>query len=346
MNATTHSYPVLETQVMSFHEHSITSLDISFRAISLLVCAIFCKNLLFSAFYRCKIRLMMSNFAIYKEASMSIFYQNSGERLRLYTSQNNTYASHLHKQVELIVVLEGSLTITADQKQYKMNKHQGIMVFPNRLHSLYTDPDIGSHILLCIFETDFCPHYRKYFQSYIPDKFDFNLTHLSPHSRLAVEQLHGLTECFERGKPIPAYISSLAEGYLSLLLADLFTPSSESSLHLHHQKGGEDLELEQQVLIYLDEHFTEELSLELLSKEFGVSRFRLSRLFSDKLQTGFPSYVTAKRLEYARELLSTTDQSVTNIALDAGFGSSRSFFREFKTAFHMTPNEYRKQHIK
>ncbi len=277
---------------------------------------------------------------------MSIFYQNSKERLRLYTSRNNTFASHLHKQVELILVLEGNLSVTADQKQHHLEKEQGILIFPNHLHSLYTDVTTGSNTLLCIFEPDFCPHYRKYFQNYLPQRNTFDLNTLSSHSRLAAKQLHGLSQAYNRKEAIPTYISSLAEGYLSLLLADLFTPTSANPLQLHHQNGGEDLELEQRVLIYLDEHFTEELSLEHLSKEFGVSRFHLSRLFSEKLQTGFPSYVTAKRLTYARELLSTTDDSVTTIALDAGFGSSRSFFRAFKAAFHMTPNEYRKEHIK
>lgn len=277
---------------------------------------------------------------------MSIFYQNSRERLRLYTSRNNTFASHLHKQVELILVLEGSLIVTCDSKQYHLGVGEGILIFPNRLHSLYTASSSASHILLCIFEPDFCPHYRKYFQSYIADKNDFSLNSLSPHSRLAAEQLLDLTASFDRTGPVPAYTSSLAEGYLSLLLTDLFTPVTPSPFILHRQTPGEDLELEQQVLIYLDEHFTEELSLELLSKVFGVSRFHLSRLFSEKLKTGFPSYVTAKRLEYARELLSTTDNSVTNIALDAGFGSSRSFFREFKNAYQMTPNAYRRQHVK
>lgn len=277
---------------------------------------------------------------------MSIFYQNSRERLRLYTSKNNTFASHLHKQVELIIVLEGSLTVTTDSKPHKLNAGQGIIVFPNRLHSLYTDTTTGSHILLCIFEPDFCPHYRKYFQNYVPDRNTFEPASLSPHSQLAAEQLLALTENFDRKEPVPTYISSLAEGYLSLLLADLFIPSSANPFHLQHQNGGEDLELEQRVLIYLDEHFTEELSLEHLSHAFGISRFQLSRLFSEKLHTGFPSYVTSKRLEYARELLSTTDESVTNIALDAGFGSSRSFFREFKNAYQMTPNEFRRQRIK
>lgn len=274
---------------------------------------------------------------------MSVFYQNSRERLRLYTSRNNTFASHLHKQVEMILVLEESLTVTADSVPHRLTAGQGIIIFPNHLHSLYTDADTGSRILLCIFEPDFCPHYRKYFQNYTSDRTTFELSTLSAHSRLAAGQLLALTETFDRKDPIPTYVSGLAEGYLSLLLADLFIPTSANPFHLQHQSGGEDLELEHRVLIYLDEHFTEELSLEHLSREFGISRFQLSRLFSEKLHTGFPSYVTSKRLTYARELLSTTDESVTNIALDAGFGSSRSFFREFKNAYRMTPNEFRRQ---
>lgn len=277
---------------------------------------------------------------------MSIFYQNNRERLRLYTSENNTFASHLHRQVELILVLEGSLAVTADHRQETLMPGQGALIFPNRLHSLYTDADRGSRILLCIFEPDFCPHYRKYFQNYLPDGNRFDLSALSGHSRLAANALLQLTGCFDRRASVPSYFCNLAEGYLSLLLADLFSSDAGYSLCLQRKKSGEDLELEQRVLIYLDEHFTEELSLELLAKEFGISRFQLSRLFSEKLQTTFPGYVNSRRLEYARELLGTTDASVTNIALDAGFGSSRSFFREFKEAFHMTPNAYRRQHIK
>ncbi|MDE7270988.1 MAG: AraC family transcriptional regulator, partial [Acetatifactor sp.] len=149
---------------------------------------------------------------------------------------------------------------------------------------------------------------------------------------------------YDRHEPIPAYLCNLAEGYLELLLADLFT--SPAALPLQRQKSGENLELEQRVLLYLDRHFTEELSLDLLAKEFGVSRFHLSRLFSEKFQTTFPRYVNSRRLEYARELLAESNDSVTNIALDAGFGSSRSFFREFREAFHMTPNAYRRRHIR
>lgn len=277
---------------------------------------------------------------------MSIFYQNSGERLRFYPSENNTYESHLHKQAELILVLRGALTVTIDQQSYPLEFGQGVLVFPNQSHSLNTDPRRGSRILLCIFDMDFCPHYRKFFQYYVPGRNSFALNDLSDHSRLAQDKLLNLTKSFQRGETVPQHISNLAEGYLTLLLADLFREDDVNPLQLQKKKDLEDMDLEQRLLVYLDSHYTEPLSLEILSKEFGVSRFQLSRLFSDKLHTSFPSYVTARRLEYAKELLTTTDDPVTGIALDAGFGSSRTFFREFKEAYGVTPSDYRKQRAK
>lgn len=268
---------------------------------------------------------------------MSIFYQNRTEQLRLYTSENNTFATHLHKQIELMVVLEGTLTLTVDHVSKTLSAGSHAIIFPNQLHSLET---IGnSKILLCIFDGDFCHSYRKHFLDSIPASNEFSVSNLSTHSKTAVAGLLMLTNEFPRNTLIPPAILALAEGYLTLLLADIF-----SHMELVPRTVSEDLELEQKLLIYLERHYTEDLSLEILSKEFGVSRFTLSRLFTDKLHTTFTYYVNSKRLEYACNLLLSTDLSVTQIALDAGFGSSRTFFREFHQAYHTTPREYRRQH--
>lgn len=276
---------------------------------------------------------------------MSFFYQNHMERLRLYISHNNTFATHLHRQAELIVALEGQLAVTVGQNRYLLTPGRGVLVFPNCLHSLCTDEASESRILLCIFEPDFCPQYRKSFQGPPPDDGSFDLALLSSHSRVAVEGLAALTESFDRRESIPAYTGGLIGAYLALLFTDLFA-SADAPIRPGSASEERSPELEQRILIYLDSHFSEELSLEHLAKEFGVSRFRLSRLFSGKLRTSFPDYVNSRRLEYARYLLSATEASVTDIALESGFGSSRSFFREFKKAFHMTPNAYRRQYIK
>lgn len=268
---------------------------------------------------------------------MNIFYQNRPERLRLYTSENNTFATHLHKQIELMVVLEGTLTLTVDHINQTLLPGMHAVIFPYQLHGLKTEEN--SKILLCIFDGDFCHSYRNYFLGSLPVSNVLPAGTLTAHSRTAVDGLLGLTQTFVRGTLIPPDILALAEGYLTLLLADMFR-----HLELAPRTVSEDLELEQRLLIYVETHYTENLSLDILSKEFGVSRFTLSRLFTDKLHTTFPFYVNSKRLEYACNLLISTDLSVTQIALDAGFGSSRTFFREFQQAYHTTPREYRRKH--
>lgn len=269
---------------------------------------------------------------------MSIFYQNRLERFRFFTSTDITFGAHLHRHVELLVVLEGTLRVTLDHQEYDVDAGYGIIIFPNKLHSLKTP--VHCRILLCIFDIDYCHSYQKYFQTLQPAAPVFCLDDLSSHVHTALEGLLQLTAGRHRNAPIPESVVNFSEGYLVLLLACVF-----EKLPLEEKGESCDLELEQKLLIYIDSHFTEQLSLEILSKEFGISRFSLSRMFSEKLNVNFPYYVNSKRLEFALELLADSTLSITQIALDAGFGSSRTFFREFREHYGMTPGEYRKKHV-
>lgn len=270
--------------------------------------------------------------------AMSILYQNHSDRFKIHISRNNSFSAHLHSQTELIALLEGTLNLTIDHKEYVLTPGSVSVIFPNQLHSLQT-PE-SSKILLCIFDGDFCHSYQNYFQKCNPVSNTVPGSLLSPHSAIAIEGFLSLMSQFPpEGNQIPGQLLALCEGYLTLLLADVF-----SCLRLEPKNISADLILEQRILMYIDSHYTENISLETLSREFGVSRFSLSRLFSDRFRTTFPCYVNQKRLDYARDMLISTNDSVTRIALDAGFGSSRTFFREFRQAFQTTPREYRFSH--
>lgn len=269
---------------------------------------------------------------------MSIFYQNRLERFRFFTSTDITFGAHLHRHVELLVVLEGTLRVTLDHQEYDVNEGDGIIIFPNKLHSLKTM--VHSSILLCIFDIDYCHNYLKYFQTLEPAFPVFSLGDLSFHAQTALEGLLSLTAGRQGNGPIPESVLKLSEGYMILMLACVF-----EKLPLKEKGESCDLELEQKLLIYIDSHFTEPLSLEILSREFGISRFSLSRIFSERLHINFPYYVNSKRLEYSLELLGDSSLSITQAALDAGFGSSRTFFREFRNRYGMTPGEYRKKNV-
>ena len=94
---------------------------------------------------------------------------------------------------------------------------------------------------------------------------------------------------------------------------------------------------------YMAGHFTEELSLSRMAKDLGYSQFALSRVFSSVFHTNFNQYLNDLRLNCALGLLKNTSLPVTELAMNAGFTSLRTFNRAFKERFHMSPREYRKQ---
>ena len=73
----------------------------------------------------------------------------------------------------------------------------------------------------------------------------------------------------------------------------------------------------------------------------GISLSGLSRLFAAEPDTTVGAYFKDARIRRAKELLGTTDLSLTEIAHAAGFGTRTTMFRSFRSAVGLTPDEYR-----
>lgn len=96
-----------------------------------------------------------------------------------------------------------------------------------------------------------------------------------------------------------------------------------------------------QTVSYIAKHFKEPVSLESMAKDLGISKFTLSRVFSGTFHRNFNQYLNEQRLNYVCVHLECTDKSITDIWLDAGFDSQRTFNRVFRERYRMTPREYR-----
>lgn len=88
------------------------------------------------------------------------------------------------------------------------------------------------------------------------------------------------------------------------------------------------------------------LSLESLAKILRIPKHQLTQVFSLAVGKTFSQYINAKRIDYARDLLTSDDKmKVEEIAIKSGFGTLMSFHRQFKSAFGCTPSEYRKNQM-
>lgn len=106
--------------------------------------------------------------------------------------------------------------------------------------------------------------------------------------------------------------------------------------------AGSDFQINFQV--WLEHHYTEDISIEAAAESMGISPFYFSRLFRTSFDKTFLEYLTAYRVERAGQLLASTDIPVREIAPRVGYADSNYFSKVFKRQTGQTPTEYRQNH--
>lgn len=99
------------------------------------------------------------------------------------------------------------------------------------------------------------------------------------------------------------------------------------------------------ILAYIEENYTSPLSLAMLSSKFGYSKYSFSHLFNSYFSCTLTDYINALRARCAANMLLTEDLSMTEIAMQSGFESLRTFYRVFKSTYHCTPSVYKKKKL-
>lgn len=98
---------------------------------------------------------------------------------------------------------------------------------------------------------------------------------------------------------------------------------------------------------YIEQHYSERLSLEQLSNIAGFSKYHFSRIFQSILHEPLAHYVNRIHMEGALFLLAyRLDKNMTDIAYELGFTDSAVFSRAFKNYYGISPREYRQEYSK
>ena len=107
-------------------------------------------------------------------------------------------------------------------------------------------------------------------------------------------------------------------------------------------KKAEENPIIKKVCAYVDENLSSDISLETAADFVGVSSFYLSKLFKEEKGETFINFISDKRLEKSRQLLSETSLSIKEITAEVGYNDQNYFSRIFKTKYGLSPKEYRK----
>jgi AraC-like DNA-binding protein len=100
----------------------------------------------------------------------------------------------------------------------------------------------------------------------------------------------------------------------------------------------------QRMASFIAQHLAEDLHMREIAGAVHLHPNYAMRLFKDCLGLTVRQYVIRQRLSHAQAMLLSSDRDVTGIAFDCGFGSLSRFYEAFQAAFRTTPRDFRQRH--
>lgn len=252
----------------------------------------------------------------------------------LFDGGNGNYVreKHWHTSIEIFAVMEGHLEFFMNKEEYPLKAGEQLIINSNEIHSIHAaerNKTVVLQIPLKQFENYFTAQRFIRFRSQDAEA-DGKLASL-------IKKLYKVYTARDTGYEF---------GTMSLFYEIMYMLVKNYRLTEAHEKEirhSRKLDTLSKITTYMREHYKEDLKLSDLAATFGYSDAYLSRMFQKYAKINYKTYLQDIRMAYAYRDLMNTDRTISQIALDNGFCSSRGFSGEFQKRYGILPSEMRKQ---
>ena len=243
-----------------------------------------------------------------------------------FTSLGNMF--HFHSQIELFWVRRGAAEAWINELRVPVGENEIAVILSYEAHQYQqaSPPRDGEYTSLFI-PVFLCPEFveavrhKKLRQPVIRDPRALAQIR-SAIERLSDENLNSVEQT----------------GWLHVILGTVL-----AQMELQEIPSDRTEDLPQQLLFYINEHFREDITAESMAQEFGYSTDHLAKSFRACFHMGIARYVNTLRLKDAVVRMREKKATITECALESGFGSLRTFYRVFEEEFGCSPREYLRQ---
>lgn len=240
---------------------------------------------------------------------------------------------HIHQFWEIIYVRDGEIRYNVDEQKGVAKAGDVIIVSPFRTHS-YNAP-VYCDIWLCLFTDDFISDFSL--------EGDFYYTCENPVFTPSKQVLsYFKTKLVDTGETFIYDNPPLFRRMKAAIFAiyEEYTAKTPTAISNKNAVASSPM---LSVMVYLSNHFKENLTLSQVAKKVGYNPDYISQCLKDLEGVNFRYMLNSFRVEYAKKLLYSTDKSIPDVASEVGFTCERSFHRAFTTMTGKTPSKFRKQ---
>lgn len=277
------------------------------------------------------------------EYDFDIDYDNIEVECVKRTEPFNMPSHHYHDFYEIYYLLSGERYYFVKNEVYHIIKGDLIIIHPNEIHKTLSAGSPEHERFIIYFRKPFLDTIFKLDNSITSfDCFgsDLCLLRINQEQQIYIENT--INEIISECSAKPFGYKGQVKLYLMELIISINRNFKNKSLNISqttnilHKKVGD-------ILKYLNENYSEEISLTKISLEFSISKFYLSKIF--KKSTGFSliEYLNSIRIKEAQKLLRETELSVTQISEAVGYANITHFIRMFKALSGISPLKYRRK---
>lgn len=249
---------------------------------------------------------------------------------------NDDFRSNKHDFYEINFSRSGDVMFLLGKTKHYITNGDIIIVPPNTNH-YFTSSDMVSNYFdfytLWISE-DYFKTLKLQLEEFNNVDFSFNV----PHILHTCESSFDFEKAFKTLYTHSSSYGSLSEAYscgaalcLLIKIISFATSCSKADMELKS-------DLINEIILFIDEHFSENICLDNLSKKFHISKSCLNKLFSKNLKITCHQYIIKKRLAESVKLI-RAGIPFKQVAKQVGFNEYSSFYRAFKNTYRISPAE-------
>ena len=251
---------------------------------------------------------------------------------------------HWHKELELIVIKKGTGILSVDFCTRTITAGEIVLILPGQLHSIEQNAGFSMEYenillnpaMLISGKQDFCA--LQFINPLIEGRVatDVFITPEQSYHRNASRCICEIDKlCDARPQGYQLAVKGWLFQFLYLLISNQKNRDSVS------KSKTKSLEKLKTILKYVEEHYAEAITIDEIASLSYYSKSHFMKFFKSHMGMGFIEYLNDYRLTIAARLLSTSDDSILQIASAVGFDNLSYFNRLFKRKFHDTPGHYR-----
>ena len=245
---------------------------------------------------------------------------------------------HMTRACELMYVIDGEIELVTEDSSWAAIAGQTLLVPPGTLHRDQFDPDSGLELFYCSIDW---PNAKEAMHTVdnelllnMPQEVSAQLGEMFAGLTRDIAGRSELYRMLARSRMTTILLTVFRYGIAGLVDED--SPQAPAADRRSRRRQ----QIIAQAKAYLQDNYSQCVSLDEIAAEINVSSYYLSHVFSEESDFSLFGYLTALRMDKARSLLRAGDMNVAEVARAVGYENANYFSRVFKKNCGCSPRDF------